>query len=302
MQSLELSVDAQLDEVRALVDALHAWESVEAIRGGNQPPAVHSNVARIAGQLYIELQNVLILVAITTSITNALECGTGQDLPEAAINAFCPSHSPIFDDLMQQLMSECNDITLCGSLQAFDARLRLAQRLSQHFQARIATKGCHTVAEIEILSDAWRRTCTSALRLIDLFKAFVEPNGGLRRSEPETRLIEILLKAEGGGTPCMGTHGGIEIPGWAERRRESRIQIRQLVIATIGNRSHEVTIHDASQRGLGLVGAANTGQHVTLTLSDGRKITGTVVWSQEGRFGMRLDLPLTLADPLLVRN
>jgi hypothetical protein len=299
MQRLELSADGNLDEVRALVAALQTWEDVETDRSLQNTHSENLNIAKLAALLHRELTNISILTAVTASIANALERGTVPDLQQSAISDFCPVYTSGFETISQRLLSECQDAAICEAIRIFVVRLTLAKQLSQISSSQTATRETGTCAGRDIVSDAWRRTCAAALQLNHVIEDILACTGGWHIANSEQRLTEVLEKAEAGETPCIGAGGHIEIPGWAERRREKRYKSNWPAVATIGGRSTEVSIQDASRCGLGMTGSAEIGQNVTLTFPEGRKISGSVVWSHGGRFGLRLDLPLPPSHVLL---
>lgn len=84
-----------------------------------------------------------------------------------------------------------------------------------------------------------------------------------------------------------------------ERRRNPRGEVQKQAKVQFGDRSAQATVRDISKTGAGIEGAAlRPGGQVNLDI-EGRKVSGTTVWAEDGRAGVQFDTPLKGSSPLL---
>ncbi|MFM9941055.1 MAG: PilZ domain-containing protein [Hyphomicrobiaceae bacterium] len=284
-----------------LAAELAEYEAFERFRSTRPDlPAADRRPLRVAVTLKGELLNAAVLIAAATSLVNAIDRG-GERLPTArALSVFVPAPSASVSRAIERLLAEDIDLAICQLLQAYAARLFLAQRMSASFADDAGSTAATTHVDAEILADAWRRTCAAAAAAIRALDT-IEGQLATAPTSGEARILELLARAEAGGTPCLDPDGRITIPGWAERRRERRQELRQTATATLGATLVPVVIRDASTSGLGLdlPREAQGGERLTVQLPGGREIAGEIAWSDGQRAGLRLDRRLTENDPLL---
>lgn len=286
-----------MDEFSVIANDLSAWE--------HQAPSHASRSYRAAAvlptspallRLQNELQHLAVLVCVMASAANALENGNDNHSLTAVLTDFCPKHPFDATSKLDEL-SDFDDVDqVADQLQDFQARLSFAQMLTTHLGTKFAQDAAPKLGDIEILADAWHRTSTSLLSALTNLNA-----GPLGTEQADNRMLVLgfLKNCIGGGTPCLTAEGQLEIPGWAERRNATRVAVKKTARASTGDSFFEVSILNASTVGLGLTGNAESGQHTTVVFDDGRQVSGTVKWSEDGRFGLQLDQPLAKSDALL---
>ncbi len=287
-----------------LAAELADYEAFERFRTSRPHlPTAERRPLRVAISLKGELLNAAVLIAAAASLVNAIERGGERQPAARALSVFVPGPSASVAGAIERLLAEDIDIAICQHLQTYTARLSLAQRMSAAFAEEPTTSTTGNAhVDAEILADAWRRTCAAARAAIKALDA-IDALMGSTPTHAETRVLDLLTRAEAGGTPCLDPEGRITIPGWAERRREPRQEMRQSATATFGAATVPVVIRDASNSGLGieLPREAQGGERLTLKLPGGREITGEIAWADGQRAGLKLDRILAANDPLLAR-
>lgn len=292
-----------MNEFSAIVDELTAWDSLRSAESAHcSLPAVDPHLTWTIAELRAELLNAAMLIAVTSSVLNSLERKPLSNPLTPAVSNFVPIHTSFFATATERILTECANADLCGALRNYNARLQFALMLNRHLHSKFTAHTDAGEADVEILSDAWRRMCKAAMQLNTSINDALAPNGGKNSPDSEAWLISILSKAELGGAPCVDEQGNVSVTGWAERRREKRVMVGYSARVAIGTREFEGKILDASASGLCFLGRAEEGQVVAIGLADGRKISGTVVWFEGDRFGVRFDSPLSPHDPLLNRT
>lgn len=286
-----------MDEFSAIADDLSTWEhhiSSYAYRRSRTSTAATACPA--TGRLNSDLQHLAVLVCVMASAANALENGSDNRALPAMITDFCPSQAFDAASKLENVVDSADGDQIADALHELQARLSFAQMLTKHLAGKFRDDKIAKSSDIEILADAWRRTSTSLLTVLtDL---------SVRDKEPDNRtlILGFLRNCIDGGMPCLTADGHLEIPGWAERRSAARVSIQKPAQASTGGDYFDVEILNVSTIGLGLTGEAKSGQHTTVILEDGRKVSGTVKWSEDGRFGLKLDEPLSKTDGLLAKR
>jgi hypothetical protein len=108
---------------------------------------------------------------------------------------------------------------------------------------------------------------------------------------------------EGQGVP-VAQDGFVLVPGWLDRRGDTRVLRNDPVDVTIGTERRAAFLTDASQTGFGLKFAPglSIGQLVQVHLKGRETVGAVVVWAERDRAGLRLVHPLAPGDPLLKRS
>lgn len=285
-----------MDEFSAIADDLTAWERNDARNvGDDQAKDGHPNHIVAVERVQAELKQLSVLISVMASAANALE---RQPLDKALTHVvadFCPQQSGFFTTT-DRIAGDSLDNQTLAALHEFSARLEFAQRLTQHLSRKFAAQGSQQAGDFEILADAWRRVCSTLL----ILSVQLQLNGSAASTDEWSGLVNGLLKnCIEGGAPCLNESGELQIPGWAERRSVARMPMQHVAKASTGGQLASVSIINASEIGLGLAGHAENGQRTTIVLADGRELSGTVKWSDAGRFGLQLDTPLAKSDRLL---
>jgi hypothetical protein len=289
-----------MELLHKILDDVTAWELAERLKGqSGELVAADLAAVRVVTRLKTELLNVSVFNAVTSSIANKSQSDCGQVNIDSEITFFSPLHSAFFVNSTECIVPDSYDLDIGPKLQAYGGRLQLAQRLCQCLTDKNSTAEGACDVKLEILPDALRRVCLAAIELLEALDLFLKRTGHWTFNEREEQVVKLLTRAGAGEAPCIDDQGKISIPGWAERRRDKRVQPSCSAAAIIGNRRQEIVVLDASIRGLGISGVAEVGQHVEILLSDERRLSGSVEWARDGRFGIRLLRPLSPNDPLL---
>lgn len=279
-----------MDEFFAIADDLNIWEHQTTSRSARKYRSSLEPLSPALKQFQAELHHLAVLVCVMTSAANALENRLDDRSLAAMIVDFCPKQ-PTLSYPAQELALLAAGDQIVEDLQDLQARLSFAQMLTKHLDGKFRKNVDASTGDIEILADAWRRTSARMLAVL---------NGlGISRAECGTLVVGFLKNCLAGGSPCLNENGGLEIPGWAERRKATRISVQQTAQASTGGALFDVSVLNASTVGLGLTGDAKSGQRTKVIFADGREVSGTVKWSEDGRFGLQLDQPLAKSDRLL---
>ena len=287
-----------MDEFSAIADDLSVWEHhAPSYASRSHRVAQPSPVAPAIGRLQIDLQHLAVLVCVMASAANALEKQSENHALIAMIIDFCPKQPFDAASKVESIADLETADQIIEALQDFQARLTFAQMLTKHLDGQFRAAATGKQGNLEILADAWRRTSTNLLAVLSSLKEAGRTNA--EDADNSTLVLGFLKNCIAGGTPCLTPEGQLEIPGWAERRSAARITVQKHAQASTGGDYFDVAVLNASTIGLGLTGDVASGQHTTVVFDDGRKVSGTVKWSEEGRFGLQLDQPLSKTDRLL---
>jgi hypothetical protein len=116
------------------------------------------------------------------------------------------------------------------------------------------------------------------------------------------QLTDRLDLIAAGLSPCVAEDGFVVAPGVLDRRSETRVPILERIWIESNAGRQLVLLHDLSISGMGLARCSglSKGMLASAELPGGRRVKGIVVWSKDGRAGIRLVQPLNPGDPLLV--
>ena len=287
-------------ELASLAAEIADYEAFEKFRHGRTGPSANvGRASRLASTLKVDLVNTAMLVAAATSLANAMQRGAACASGPRALAVFGPAPSARLASAVDRLVAEEIDAGVCEALQSFAAHLQLVQRMSTAFIAGgDVDADAGRPVDAEVLADAWRRTCATAADAIAALAALATASNA--RAGATGKALALLAEAGAGGTPCLDPDGRIDIPGWAERRRDARYDTQKSAMAHCDGVSTPVNIRDLSASGIGLdvPSGARPGDRLTLRLPSGREITGTVAWAGGRRAGLKLDRRLPDDDPL----
>lgn len=282
---------------------LAAHEAFEQWRNGRTEAPPPSRRQRLVTSVSEDLAHAAALVAAAASLANAIEAG-GPATPGArALTIYMPANAGHLARAAGKLADEDVDAEACRMVQACAAHLALAQRMSAGFAEDPGGARSGHQVDAEILADAWRRACTAMSRALAALGSLGHPSDGAPDAGM-ARILDLLARAEAGGTPCLEADRRVTIPGWAERRRERRREREIPASATIGTRKLAVTICDVSGGGVGLEMPYGTTtavrQAIVVHMPDGRDLAGIIAWLEGPRAGVQFDTRLPDSDPLLV--
>lgn len=281
-----------MDYLQGVLGEVAAWETLnkpqcEAIEQATLDPTA----IRCLVILKAELLNGTVLVSLATSIANACVLSVVPTSSLRAIGASQLNGSSLLQAVTDQLLSLDDTISsdLCQRLQSYCSRLAIAQGLSRAYSDGVGYEPAPSIVDPIALADSWRRTCTAALALFRTIAQHLDTAGVKDINEDESRLISLLSRAEAGEYPCIDDDERINIPGWAERRREQRRQLVLPARAAIAGLVQPVLILDASANGLGMLATGRAGDNIHVALSNDAELTGTIKWERHGRIGVELD-------------
>jgi len=186
----------------------------------------------------------------------------------------------------------------------FMSELEPARAVMQRYAVDAALLGierAHVLHRL-LLIDTWRRHSQLALEAVDLVERDLSGRLPSAYSDSARVLNDLLLEVEKGGSPCLGANDRIIIPVLPQRRRSSRRTLLQNCTLIYRNRAHRAFVQNISCGGLGLSRTPTLlrGEAVTVELHNGRRFSGSIVWSSGPFAGMRFTVPLSHRDPLLV--
>lgn len=216
-----------------------------------------------------------------------------------SLNAYRPTAPSIFRQVAAQLQLDGDKAEFVGLLQSYYSRLAFSTALSESVALDWPVAHPRHIGWAE-LADVWKSSCSAGL--IAIHKSFDLPtlsDVDVRRGLIEVH--ELLLRVKAGDAPCVRGDGRLILPGKMDERREQRIKIGARVRISSAGLNAFATLQDISSSGMGLAFAPplTVGAHVTATQSDGRQLSGRVVWSERDRAGIRFEHPLPPTDPLL---
>ncbi|NOU05807.1 MAG: hypothetical protein HOO99_06450 [Hyphomicrobiaceae bacterium] len=282
-----------------LAQDIAAAEAVQALGRSDGPvmPAPSASVAdgaRALAVLDAEIMQVSALIAVVSSVFNALERRSYAHIDPRVVVAFIPAHSAAFAAAPDVAREAC-DLPQLLALHSYLARFSFAERLTR---AALVPGGALT-DDVELIADAWRRTCVAALEVEALFAAVEVDDIGnaVFRAERDSRArstARALLEAAAlGGWPCLDLDGRVTVPGWAERRRSPRVVVSQLVTVVVHGVASVGRLVDVSRDGMQIAAAATVscGDAIEVVLADQRRAVGQVRWAQGGRIGVQLNGP-----------
>jgi hypothetical protein len=291
-----------VEYMSCVIDDLVAWDKLASAERPTSEADVDPVRSKILSSLKAELLNVAVLIAVVTSITNAAaDEGAGKDA-HPDVSVYEPQHSTFFDAACERVLTselECS-AELGRDLQAYLSRLNLALKASRALACH-ATPGSKSVDMAPACAaDAWRRVCTALLQLNRTLG--VQIGQAVDETVKGGGVIGLIERAEAGGSPCLDADGKVEIPGWAERRRDMRMDVNITTASRIAGIPQDVIVVDASAHGLGLKAQANAGDDIVVIVAPGQELVGVVTWAGHGRAGVRLAEridPLQIFRPLI---
>lgn len=237
-----------------------------------------------------ELSRMAVPVCTIASIVNKAAFATWASTPISATQMFSVEASPIALSRIERISTRPGCLPVVQAWQNMHALLKFALGLTGDGKK---AEGSEAVAIVnpQILSDTWQRVCRAVLVVDECLASALQDGGDTAEAALAVPLFDLLEIAACGGWPCIDDDGLLNVPGWAERRRSPRRQVRVDATLVAGNLMLPVMIRDISDTGLGLKvrRRLEPGQTVSVFLADGREIGGTVRWSDGANAGVLLD-------------
>ena len=278
------------------------------------PPAAKGELARegsaarngaTLGALHAvldEIEQAAIFVAVSSSIATALLDPSLTRSVAKDLDTYAPAEPLIYPAFAAMLLGDGLHASVILPVQAYHLRLAFARRLSCAIVAAgPAPSPQQRVSELEKLENAWQHACGKSLIAASALRCWLT-DAGVRCAPPGNPHAESLLRAaHAGGRPCVSDDGQISVPGWAESRRSLRHATRFSARVFFQGGQQTVMIDNASETGLGLSGikASEASAAITVELPGDDLVSGRIMWSHNGRAGVKLDKSLPANHPVL---
>ncbi len=251
--------------------------------------AVASEIASMAGS-----------IAASASVVNGLSSGRHPSVRQATLSPNLPMDAVVYQAVLPKLAVADLPPELFAQIQHFHVRLGHARKSALAFCEGSNEPPLKGGVHLDVLAAAWRDLSASTLEILALLARSTPLEGPSRWAVAALpRCQEKLASAASGGWPCIMTDGSVEVPGIAERRQHVRYPVSWSAGMLRGGDMLTIRIEDVSLGGLGVSSRANVSidEPVIIDLM-GRMLSGHVSWSATHRFGVRLAVPLSEADPL----
>lgn len=244
-----------------------------------------------------ELQSQGYLIAAVGSLANMLAAGIEADA--GVLLAYLPPEAHSTIALLDKLIGADLPPAVLGDLQEVVSRLESARTMTKAFCREHTTEAVRGGVHVDVLAGAWRDLGECAATLLGMLSGHTS---GSAQTEHASRVIALLTEVANGHSPCVRPDGSVEIPGWAERRREQRWVVDWPVRVSAPGGFAPARILNLSRNGLCLSTEVLLRhlETVSIEASPGRRLPGQVMWSKGNRHGVRLFMSLAASDPLIV--
>lgn len=289
-----------------LAKDLQTWSPPSAMNGEavglDAAPARDGATLGALHAILDEIEQAGVFVAVSSSIATAL---ADPDLNSAVakdLDIYAPAEPLVYPAFAAKLLGAGLDASVILPVQAYHLRLAFARRLSRAIiDAGPAPSPQQRLSELEKLEDAWQHVCGTSLIAVSALRSWLT-EAGVRCAPPANPHAESLLRAaHAGARPCVSDDGQIAVPGWAECRRSPRHTLRLTARVFFQGGQQTVMIDNASETGLGLSGikASEAGAAITVELPGDDLVSGRIMWSNNGRAGVKLDKSLPARHRIL---
>ncbi len=249
-----------------------------------------------------EIEQAGVFAAVSSSIATALLDPVLTRAVAKDLDTYAPAEPLVYPAFAAKLLGEGMEASVILPVQAYHLRLAFARRLSRAIiDAGPAPSPEQRVSELEKLENAWQHVCGTSLIASSALRSWLT-EAGVRCAAPANPHAESILRAaHAGGRPCVSNDGQIAVPGWAESRKSPRHSLRLPVRVFFQGGQQSVMIDNASETGLGLSGikASEAGAAITVELPGDDLVSGRIMWSNNGRAGVKLDKSLPANHPVL---
>lgn len=212
-------------------------------------------------------------------------------------------------EIAKNFPKEASQLTLAGqrlrqaypSHEVNDALADLADALRGAKAQSLAFISSGFASDLRSLAAAWTATAAkvaAAMRTLD--RAFGERRiSGL--GDEASPLLKLLDEVAGGGHSIIGPDGQLLMPRLRDAREFKRVAVNCPAVILRAGERQEAVLRDMSVGGLGLQGIAGLKQadSVRVQVGDDLDLEGKVEWSHEDRAGIKLSLPIEVADQRL---
>ncbi|KAB2851498.1 MAG: PilZ domain-containing protein [Hyphomicrobiaceae bacterium] len=246
-----------------------------------------------------ELQSQAFLVSAVGSLVNRIAAGIDQDAD--VLLAYLPPEAHSTIALLDKLIG-CNlPAAVLGDLQEVVSRLESARTMTKAFCGERRQASIRGGVHVEVLAGAWQDLAECAAALLRTLAEHTASPGDASGSTQMTRVVSMLIDVANGRSPCVKADCSVEIPGWAERRREPRWFVDWAAEISASGGFAPVRILNISQSGICLSTELPLRhlETVSIEAGRGRRMPGQVMWSKGSRHGIRLFMSLADTDPLI---
>ncbi len=249
-----------------------------------------------------EIEQAGVFAAVSSSIATALLDPVLTRAVAKDLDTYAPAEPLVYPVFAAKILGDGLDAGVILPVQAYHLRLAFARRLSRAIiDAGPAPSPEQRISELEKLEDAWQHVCGTSLIAAGALRGWLIEAGVHCASPANPHADGLLRAAQAGGRPCVSDDGQIAVPGWAESRRSPRYALRLWARVFIQGGQQTVVIENASETGLGLSGikAGEAGAAITVELPGDDLVSGRIMWSSNGRAGVKLDNSLPARHPIL---
>lgn len=280
--------------------ALAEFEHESALR--SQPAERAGAYARLVMTLLVECYRPAVLTALSAAIANAIAAPAKPPVRRELLIRHFPNESARLFLASQRVKRWFPEKPLCKQLDDFHAALALAKAetilaASCDFEGQAAGG---TAGHDGGLAPAWRHAArTTRALLTGLALELGNPPAGTAAGR--NGLLALLEDAAAGRYGAVRPDGDVQMPDWAERRRDERVPVSIPARVQLDSSLLPATVSDISSGGIGLTGIEGlaAGDRVTVELRQGLSVLAAVVWVGDGKAGLELSRRLIVDDPQL---
>ena len=214
--------------------------------------------------------------------------------------AYIPEKPVIFPAVAAGLAPALVHLGLISVLQDYYTRLAFASAISDSPALGWSNGQSAEHGELVQLVDVWQRACVLA-NVVTHQLYDIEHIDDPVRNHKLISTQQLIKDAISGKCPCVRRDGTVYVPGLLDQRRDERHALGWTVWLDADGMREQAVLQDISAGGMGLAVCHGhpIGTLIAVQLSNGRCLTGVVVWSQKDRIGARFLQPLSATDPLL---
>lgn len=272
-----------------------------AAREDSGPDDALDSSMDIIEALVCETHSAALLSATIASAVNAFRRdNTGKS--ERQLKPYVPREPALISVLRNGMLEmDLDEDTIAVIIDLFDDLAPARIALDQYFaDANHIGEERASALHLLPLSNSWRRACEDALVAVRQLHGYLTSLPSQYTSNSRV-LMDLLVAAANGGSPCLDDEGRITIPDLPQRRRNARRTICQPCTITHNRTTSQAFVRDVSPGGFGLERAPQLVPKslVLIELPSGRRFTGVVAWCNGSSAGVRFSRTLLPNDPLL---
>lgn len=221
----------------------------------------------------------------------------------SSVELLRPWRSTLSDDsaVMQLCLRYGRDVGISSeTVQNIDAfysgTLRLKQQLLAFLSDGASAHELHGACELSY------SLARSASKILIGLHAVDELSLDKSYSDNSKVISAFLADATSGGGRLCNEFGEIRLPKLSQRRANPRRVVQKICNVQTGSGVVSARIQNVSRGGFGLLCEHNytVGQPLTIQMSDGRRLEGTVAWLKGDRVGVQFNKPLAPGDNLII--